>query len=190
VTGNRAVALVKNSREIDGNFIVDVSYDLAVKPARVTKRTVVGFNNDSPVRQAFVQQLEAASAQAEKLYRGGDAAGAAAAIAAVIKDMQLPLITSSYPIDRDPGDLKLVRHYNDYGFYLEQAGEMRQAIDVLSQVTDVDADRTVAYLNLADAQYAVGQTVDAKANYAEYQKRMIAANKQSSIPARVMERLR
>lgn len=192
VAGHRAVAVSRVVQEIDGSHIVRLSYDLTAEK-RAVQRTVVGFSPEasaSSARETFVRELDAAAARAEKLYRGGDAAGAGDAIAAVVKDMQLAFVTSAYPVDGDPGDLKLARHFNDYGFYLDRAGKTQQAIDVLSQVTDVDPDRTVAYLNLADAQYSAGQTADAKANYAEYRERMVAAGKQAKIPSRVAERLR
>lgn len=193
LTGNRAVAVSRNAWEVDGTHIVDAWYDLTVKPARVTTRTVIGFSSrDSATsaRRKFARDLDAAAAQAEKSYRGGDAAGAADAIAAIVRDMRLSLVTSAYPVDGDPGDLKLVQHFNDYGFYLERAGKTQQAVDVLSQVTDVAQDRTVAYLNLADAQYAAGRTDDAKTAYAEYRKRMIAVGRPADVPPRVAERLR
>lgn len=189
IVGNRAVAVAKDSRAIDGSLIVDTRYDLTVKPSRETRHSVVGFSGDSPARTAFRKQLDAAAKQAAALYRRGNAAGAAAAMAAAIGDKQLALLTSSYPITGDPGDLTLVRQFNDYGFYLEQAKQLKRAIDVLGQVTDVDDGRTVAYLNLADAQYAAGQGADAKANYAAYRKRMVAAGKQAAVPARVADRL-
>lgn len=189
ISGHRAVAVSTESRKIEGGLIVDVHEDLAVAPNRVTRRTVVGFMGDSPARRAFLQELDAASDRALALYRRGNPAGAAATVAAIVKGRELALVTSSYPITGDPGDLTLVRQFNDYGFYLEQAKQPKQAIGVLAQVTDVDPDRTVAYLNLADADYAVGRMADAKANYTEYQKRMAAAGKLALMPARVAARL-
>lgn len=189
IVGNRAIAVSKESRAIDGSLIVDTTYDLTVKPNRETRRSIVGFSGDSPARTAFRKQLDTAATHAAALYRHGNPAAAAAAMSAAIGDKQLALITTSYPISGDPGDLTLVRQFNDYGFYLEQAKQLKRAIDVLGQVTDVDDGRTVAYLNLADAQYADGQMADAKANYAAYRKRMAAAGKLSVVPSRVTDRL-
>jgi hypothetical protein len=190
VSGHRAVAVHKEAREQDGPLIVDSIYDLSVTPARLLHRVTLGFAADSPERDAFVHALETASQRASALYRHGDAAAAADAITPVVGDKDLALVTSSYPVQGDPGDAALVREFNDYGFYLAQAKRTQQAIEVLSAVTDVDPARTVAYLNLADAEYAAGQAADARAHYAEYAKRMAAAGNQAAMPPRVAERMR
>lgn len=190
VSGHRAVAVRKEAREQDGTLIVDASYDLSVTPNKLLHRTVIGFAADSPARSAFMAHMAAASKQAEALYRQGDAAAAAAVFPPVVGDKMLELVTSSYPVTGDPSDATLVREFNDYGFYLAQAGRPKDAVEVLSEVVDVDPNRTVAYLNLADAQYAAGETADAKSNYAEYAKRMTAAGKQGAVPPRVAERMR
>ncbi|MBS7699541.1 MULTISPECIES: hypothetical protein [unclassified Chelatococcus] len=190
VTGRRAVAVRSESREIDGDLIVEVASDLTSKPSRIISRTVVGFNGGSRDRQNFVRQLDAAATQAQALYKGGDPAGAAAAMKAAIQDIQLGLVVTSYPITNDPGDLKLARQFNDFGFYLAQSNQPKPAIAVLKDITDAAPDRTIAYLNLADAQYAARETADARASYAEFRKRMTAAGKSAEIPPRVGERLR
>ncbi|MDE2514492.1 MAG: hypothetical protein KGL12_00560 [Rhodospirillales bacterium] len=189
IAGRRAVVIGTDSRTAGKVWIEDVTTDLTVTPPRVTHRAIVGFSSDSPARNAFLAQMAAASAHARTLYRHGDAAGAAAAIAAVVGKKELGLLTTSYPVQGDAGDLRLVGQFNDYGFYLEQAKRFNDAVGVLSQVTDVDAGRIVAYLNLADAEFALGQKKDAAANYAEYRKRMVKAGKQALIPARVGARL-
>ena len=190
VTGHRAVAVREESVAIDGALIVDATYDISVTPHRVLHRATIGFAGDSPARDAFVRALDAASQRAGALYRHGDAAGAAAAIAPVIGDKEPELVVSSFPVTGDPTDLRLMGAFNDYGFYLEQAGRPKDAIAVLAGVVDADENRTVAYLNLADAQYAAGQAADAKSNYAEYRKRMTAAGKLALVPPRVTERMR
>lgn len=188
IAGHRAVVIRTESRVIGKVWIEDVTTDRTVTPPRVTHRVIVGFSGDSPARNAFLARMTAAAAQAQARYRRGDAAAAAAAFAPVVGQMELGLLTTSYPVQGDAGDLRLVGQFNDYGFYLEQAKRYKDAIDVLSQVTDVDPGRIVAYLNLADAEYALGQKKDAAGNYAEYRKRMIKAGKQALIPARVEAR--
>ncbi|CAH1660922.1 exported hypothetical protein [Hyphomicrobiales bacterium] len=190
VTGHRAVAVRSESREIDGNLVVEIVSDLTTKPGKTVSRRVVGFSGSSPDRQKFIRQLDTAATQAQALYKNGDAAGAAAAMKAAIQDIQLGLVVSSYPITNDAGDLKLARQFNDFGFYLAQSNQLTPAIAVLKDITDAAPDRTVAYLNLGDAQYAAGDTADAKASYAEFRKRMAASGKSADIPSRVVERLR
>ncbi len=108
----------------------------------------------------------------------------------LLKDKDPRALTSTYPPSNDPSDRQIVAEFNDYGFYLEEAGRAREAVAVLSAVIDLDDKRIPAYLNLADAQYATGNVADAKADYAEYTKRMAAAGMAVRIPPRVVERLR
>ncbi len=101
------------------------------------------------------------------------------------------MAVGSYPVQGDdPADMKIVGEFNDYGFFLSEAGRFKDAVEVLGAVTDTEADRVPAYLNLADAQYAGGDKAGAKTNYAEYQKRMAAAGKADKVPPRVAERVR
>jgi tetratricopeptide (TPR) repeat protein len=85
-------------------------------------------------------------------------------------------------------DRTLVAEMNDYGFYLEETGRYAEAVDVLTSVWNVDATRAVVYLNLADAQFALGRTADARPNYARYAELMTQAGKAAKIPPRVAER--
>ena len=188
VTGTRAVAVRKEVMGAEGALMQDVTYDLTVKPGKVTKRVTVGFSGDSPERTKFLAQLEAASTRADALYRSGDKKGAIALLEPLLKDKQLALLTASYPAGSDAGDRKIVGEVNNYGFYLAEAGRSKDAVEVLSSVTDAAPDRTVAYLNLADAQFAAGAAADAKASYVEYAKRMTAAGNAAHIPPRVAER--
>jgi len=190
VSGDHAVAVARQTQAIDNELVVQASYDLTVSPPRLMRRVTVGFIGDSPQRRSFLQRFALASKRAAALYRHGDAKAAAAELDPVLKGMELALLPSSYPVTGDPADLRLVGAFNDYGFYLEQAGRVQDAIAVLSAVTDIDPNRTVAYLNLADAQYAAGQLADAKQNYAAYRQRMQQAGKADGVPARVLERLR
>jgi len=190
VTGTRAVAVRKEVMGAEGALMQDATYDLTVKPAKLVKRVTVGFSGDSPERTKFLAQLEAASTHADALYRSGNKAGAVAALEPLLKDMQLALLTETYPAGNDAGDRKIVGEVNNYGFYLAEAGRAKEAVEVLSSVTDAAPDRTVAYLNLADAQFAAGAAADAKTNYAEYAKRMTAAGNAAHIPPRVAERAR
>jgi hypothetical protein len=60
----------------------------------------------------------------------------------------------------------------------------------LSLVISEDPERTVAYLNLADAQWSLGKRLDAINNYTRYNQMMIDAKKADKAPIRVMERLK
>lgn len=57
---------------------------------------------------------------------------------------------------------------NDYAFLLNWSGQYNLAIPVLKAVIKESPNRAVAYLNLADAQWASGEKVDAYTNYRNY----------------------
>jgi hypothetical protein len=191
VTGHRAVAVRKEEQSAVKELMVHTTYDLTAKPARIVKRITLGYVGDSPSRRQFYQRLDEQSRQAAAFYKQGDAKKAAETLASLIGTIELPFVVDSYPVQgSDPQDRKIVGQFNDYGFYLAEAGRAKDAIGVLADVVDVEADRTVAYLNLADAYYATGDRAGAKTNYAEYQKRMTAAGKAAKVPPRVAERLR
>jgi hypothetical protein len=190
IDGHRTVAVRQVDQRIDGPLLVHVTTDLSSRPGRVVKTDTVGFVGASPARAAFRKQLAAASRRAAARYRAGDKPGAVAALEPLLKDKNFLALTGTDPMSGKPEDPRLVGELNNYGFYLEEAGRPADATRVLMAVTDIDPDRTVAYLNLADAQFASGDRGAAKASYAAYRKRMIAAGKAARVPARVAERMR
>jgi hypothetical protein len=191
IAGHRAVAVRKEEQSAVKELMVHITTDLTVKPPRIVKRVTLGYVGDSPARQEFYKRLDAQWRQAAVFYKQGDAKKAADTMQSAVGTLALPFVVDSYPVEgSDPQDRKIVGQFNDYGFYLAEAGRTKDAIAVLSDVVDVEADRTVAYLNLADAQFAAGDKVGAKTNYGEYQKRMAAAGKAAKVPPRVAERLR
>ncbi|HEY5210590.1 MAG TPA: hypothetical protein VIJ42_14225 [Stellaceae bacterium] len=191
ISGHRAVAVRKEEQHQDGELMMRTVYDLTVEPPRIVSRHTIGYVGDSPARREFDTLLDAQSRKAAALYRKGAAKQAAAAMEFLIGTVELPYLVDSYPVQGDDSrDRKIVGQFNDYGFYLAEAGRPKDAIAVLSAVVDVEADRIVAYLNLADAYYAAGDKAAARTNYAEYRKRMAAAGKAAKMPPRVTERLR
>jgi len=77
------------------------------------------------------------------------------------------------------------RVVNDFGFFLAEDGRFELAIELLSQVVQLAPDRTVAYLNLADAQWEAGDRPAAKARYSEYVERM---GKTEGVAPRALQR--
>jgi len=77
---------------------------------------------------------------------------------------------------------------NDYGFFLQQAGDHKGAIPIFNIVIKEDPQRAVAYLNLADSLWALDRKGEAKAHYKTYQRLMAEANKGIPLPPRVAER--
>jgi len=77
---------------------------------------------------------------------------------------------------------------NDYGYYLDLTGRTKEAKRVLDNVVKLVPSRTVAYLNLADVEWKLGQKAAAKTHYKQYWK--LLGNKASSVaPKRVQERI-
>jgi hypothetical protein len=79
---------------------------------------------------------------------------------------------------------------NNYGYFLQESGKNQEAVKVLNAVIREDPKRTVAYLNLADALWAVGNHNESRINMKEYVRLMTEAGKARKIPKRVQERLR
>lgn len=77
--------------------------------------------------------------------------------------------------------------FNDYGFLLQQAGRNKDSVRILSLVVKNTPKRTVAYLNLADAYWGVGDKLNASLNYKKYTSLNTDANN-DKIPIRAIER--
>ncbi|MGE8358679.1 tetratricopeptide repeat protein [Pseudomonas sp.] len=77
---------------------------------------------------------------------------------------------------------------NDLGFLFEQAGYYQEAAALLEHITRKHPDRVVAYLNLADAYWALDQKDAARNAYGQYHEKMVATGKQARIPERVIAR--
>ncbi len=79
---------------------------------------------------------------------------------------------------------------NDYGFFLQQAGDDRAAAPVFKAIIErAPTTRPVAHLNLADSLWTLNHKTEAAAHYRRYQQLMSAENKTDKIPARVAGRL-
>ncbi|RED63346.1 tetratricopeptide repeat protein [Cohnella phaseoli] len=77
---------------------------------------------------------------------------------------------------------------NDYGFFLSLTGNNKKAKLVLANVVKLVPSRTVAYLNLADVEWSLGQKSAAKSHYKIYWKQL-GAKASSVAPKRVQERI-
>lgn len=95
-----------------------------------------------------------------------------------------------------PGNYIVEKYYfpqkiswsNDLGFLFEQAGYYPEAVELLKHITQKHPDRIVAYLNLADAYWAMGEQEKARKAYNQYYEKMVANQKQARIPQRVIAR--
>ncbi len=79
--------------------------------------------------------------------------------------------------------------FNDIGYYLEQSGLYEEAIYLLEKIINQHPDRTVAYINLGDAYWGLGDKDKAQQAYKTYVKQMKANAKGTKIPKQVLERI-
>ena len=77
--------------------------------------------------------------------------------------------------------------FNDYGFLLQQAGRNSDAITVLNVVVKNTPKRMVAYLNIADAYWGLGDKVKSSQNYKKYINLMQSSHN-DKIPERAFDR--
>lgn len=135
------------------------------------------------------------------LYRGGDAAAACSSMAVAVdsaymfwSDFEWPCgygSASGYDASRAAAFLPrgdYVESINDYGFFLLESGDPGRAAEILEGVIDVAPERAVAYLNLADALWALGRTDEARPMYAEYMQLLDADGLRDRAPSRALER--
>lgn len=83
-----------------------------------------------------------------------------------------------------------VEQYNDFGFFLEQGGNYKEAVILLKEIVFWFPNRTPAWLNLGDAQFSLKKKEDAKNSYKKYIVLMKKEGKETKIPIRVLERIR
>ncbi|MBK5377526.1 tetratricopeptide repeat protein [Pseudomonas sp. TH43] len=83
----------------------------------------------------------------------------------------------------------MVQWSNDLGFLFSEAGFYQEAIELLKVVVAENPDRTVAYLNLADAYWGEGLKELSVENYKKYSLLMQQSGKAAKVPKRVGERI-
>jgi tetratricopeptide (TPR) repeat protein len=90
-------------------------------------------------------------------------------------------------LEREEINTKTLQKYNDTAYYLQQANANNEAIFLLEKIIEKFPNRTVAYLNLADAYDGIYNKEKAKENYERYINLMKQDNKENKIPKRVLE---
>ncbi|WP_265534752.1 tetratricopeptide repeat protein [Pseudomonas saponiphila] len=78
---------------------------------------------------------------------------------------------------------------NNLGFLLEQSGYYSEAVEILEYIVLKNPTRMVAYLNLADSYWGMGNKKQAAANYEKYRVLMMERGLIEGIPNRVRERI-
>jgi len=80
--------------------------------------------------------------------------------------------------------------HNNIAYYLQKSGKNREAVYLLQKIVSKFYYRAVAYYNLGDAYWALGQKKKAKKMYEIYVKQMKARGKGKRIPKILKERVR
>ncbi|WJK09799.1 tetratricopeptide repeat protein [Pseudomonas fluorescens] len=77
---------------------------------------------------------------------------------------------------------------NDLGFLFAEAGYYAESVELLKKVISENPERTVAYLNIADAYWGLSRKELAVENYNKYSSMMKQSGKGEKVPKRVVER--
>jgi len=84
---------------------------------------------------------------------------------------------------------KNVGKFNDVAFFMERNKHYKSAIKILNKVIKKYPNRTVAYINLGDAYWALDQKEEAKNAYIKYVDLMKKNNKQKRIPKQILKNI-
>jgi len=79
---------------------------------------------------------------------------------------------------------------NNTAYYLEQSGAFEETINLLGKIIDKDPNRAVAYVNLGDAYWGLGEKNKAQKAYKIYIKLMKEKGKEKQIPSSLLERIK
>jgi tetratricopeptide (TPR) repeat protein len=85
--------------------------------------------------------------------------------------------------------LKTLTTYNDIAYYLQKAGANKEAIFLLEKIIKKFPNRTVAYYNLGDAYWELGEKDKAIKAYTTYIEQMCDKGLQKKIPKEVLKRV-
>lgn len=111
----------------------------------------------------------------EKLYEQNSASADIAFLRQV--QQELPLKRSNVTL------------YNNIAYHLDRHGHYEAAVFLLEGIVRSFKDRTVAYINLGDAYWALDQKTSAQTAYAEYIRLMRHHGREARIPERIFTRI-
>ncbi|MBF9000442.1 tetratricopeptide repeat protein [Vibrio nitrifigilis] len=100
----------------------------------------------------------------------------------------LPLNNLLEIIDEYPVSIKNVVDYNNIGYFLYKNKNYKSSKFILEYILQIFPKRTVAYINLGDTYWKLGEINEAKHMYKYYIYFMKKEGKESKIPTYVLER--
>lgn len=108
------------------------------------------------------------------------------------KAINLMIIANHYYVEKyDVFDTQKIDDINNLAYYLQLQSKNKEAIYLLDKVLTKDPSRSVAWLNLGDAQWGIGDIENTKKSYQKYISLMKNQGKDlNKIPKRVYERIK
>jgi tetratricopeptide (TPR) repeat protein len=108
------------------------------------------------------------------------------------KAINLMIIANHYYVEKyDVFDTQKIDDINNLAYYLQLQSKNKEAIYLLDKVLTKDPSRSVAWLNLGDAQWGIGDIENTKKSYQKYISLMKTQGKDlNKIPKRVYERIK
>ncbi|NOR55457.1 MAG: tetratricopeptide repeat protein [Sulfurovum sp.] len=88
-----------------------------------------------------------------------------------------------------PITIKRLTQYNNIAYYLQKAGANKEAIYLLEKIVAKFPQRTVAYYNLGDAYWELGEKEKAIESYSKYVEQMKKRGKEKKVPGEVLKRV-
>ncbi|WP_242487739.1 hypothetical protein [Pseudomonas sp. TH31] len=137
---------------------------------------------DNRHKHVFAEMIGLAHADALYLFKKGQRGEAIMELSPYAENYQKAWLS-----DKELGSA-MISAINDYAYFLQENNQALESIPFLNDVVAAQPKRAVAWLNLADSNWAIGEKNDAAKQYAEYKRLMMAENKKSKIPSRVFER--
>lgn len=91
-------------------------------------------------------------------------------------------------LDENGLNILTLESFNNFAYYLQQAGANQESAYLLEKIIEKFPNRTVAYFNLGDAYYGLGDKTKALKAYQTYINQMKKKGWGGKIPKRVLER--
>ena len=149
--------------------------------------SLVNLYNEAPPsdkrhKSTYAEMLDLAHTDSLILFKKGKTAEAIAELAPYAYNYQ-----AAWLADENLAST-VISAINDYAYFLQENNQAADSIPFLNDIVAADPRRSVAWLNLADSNWAIGKQKDASKQYKKYIDLMLTNNKKSKIPQRALDR--
>ncbi|APC16884.1 hypothetical protein BLL42_14505 [Pseudomonas frederiksbergensis] len=139
--------------------------------------------DDKGYKSVYAEMINLAHEDSLFLYKKGMRSEAMAELAPYASYYQ-----SNWLADKKFADA-VIPALNDYAYFLQENNQAADSIPILNDIVGAAPKRAVAWLNLADSNWAVGKQEEAKVQYKMYGDLMAKSNQKSKVPKRAVERV-